>query len=370
MTTSPPPLPVRRSARSSGTSRPTSPAGRPRRGPGVTTYKLSSNENPYPPLPGVLEAARRGGRPDEPLPGHGLHRAVRRARRPARRAGRRTSPRAPGRWPCSTTCCRRSASPATRSSTPGAPSRPTRSRSRSPAPRRVQVPLTADARHDLDAMAAAVTDRTKVVIVCTPEQPDRPGGHARPSSRRSSTQVPVARAGGARRGLPRVRPRSTTRSTALDVYRARTPTSSRCAPSPRPTGWPASGSGTPSRPSRSRPRVRALRAAVRRLVGRPGRGGRVAGRARPSCSSGSRRSSPSATRVVDARCATQGWDVPDAQGNFVWLAARRPDRRLRRRRRARPGSWCGRSPARAPGSRIGEPAGNDVLLEVAAAFRA
>ena len=25
--------------------------------PGVTTYKLSSNENPYPPLPGVLEAA-------------------------------------------------------------------------------------------------------------------------------------------------------------------------------------------------------------------------------------------------------------------------------------------------------------------------
>src|SRR4051795_9807977 len=25
--------------------------------PGVTTYKLSSNENPYPPLPGVVEAA-------------------------------------------------------------------------------------------------------------------------------------------------------------------------------------------------------------------------------------------------------------------------------------------------------------------------
>ena len=26
---------------------------------GVTTYKLSSNENPYPPLPGVLDAAVR-----------------------------------------------------------------------------------------------------------------------------------------------------------------------------------------------------------------------------------------------------------------------------------------------------------------------
>jgi histidinol-phosphate aminotransferase len=25
----------------------------------MTTYKLSSNENPYPPLPGVLEAAQR-----------------------------------------------------------------------------------------------------------------------------------------------------------------------------------------------------------------------------------------------------------------------------------------------------------------------
>src|SRR3954468_20498626 len=27
--------------------------------PGMTSYKLSSNENPYPPLPGVVEAAHR-----------------------------------------------------------------------------------------------------------------------------------------------------------------------------------------------------------------------------------------------------------------------------------------------------------------------
>ena len=38
----------------------------------------------------------------------------------------------------------------------------------------VQVPLTADARHDLDAMAAAVTDRTRMVIVCTPNNPTGP----------------------------------------------------------------------------------------------------------------------------------------------------------------------------------------------------
>lgn len=35
----------------------------------------------------------------------------------------------------------------------------------------VPVPLTADARHDLPAMAAAVTDRTRLVIVCTPNNP-------------------------------------------------------------------------------------------------------------------------------------------------------------------------------------------------------
>lgn len=35
----------------------------------------------------------------------------------------------------------------------------------------VTVPVLADGRHDLDAMAAAVTDRTRAVIVCTPNNP-------------------------------------------------------------------------------------------------------------------------------------------------------------------------------------------------------
>jgi histidinol-phosphate aminotransferase len=38
----------------------------------------------------------------------------------------------------------------------------------------VQVPLTPDGRHDLDAMAAAVTERTKVVLVCSPNNPTGP----------------------------------------------------------------------------------------------------------------------------------------------------------------------------------------------------
>ena len=36
--------------------------GKPAAAPeGVTAYKVSSNENPYPPLPSVLEVVARGG---------------------------------------------------------------------------------------------------------------------------------------------------------------------------------------------------------------------------------------------------------------------------------------------------------------------
>jgi len=38
----------------------------------------------------------------------------------------------------------------------------------------VQVPVTADGRHDLPAMAAAITDRTRVVLLCTPNNPTGP----------------------------------------------------------------------------------------------------------------------------------------------------------------------------------------------------
>ncbi|WP_407359037.1 histidinol-phosphate transaminase [Microbacterium sp. LTA6] len=38
----------------------------------------------------------------------------------------------------------------------------------------VQVPLTAESRHDLDAMADAVTERTSAIILCTPNNPTGP----------------------------------------------------------------------------------------------------------------------------------------------------------------------------------------------------
>jgi histidinol-phosphate aminotransferase len=40
--------------------------------------------------------------------------------------------------------------------------------------RSVPVPLGPGARHDLEAMAAAITDRTRIVLVCTPNNPTGP----------------------------------------------------------------------------------------------------------------------------------------------------------------------------------------------------
>lgn len=43
---------------------------------------------------------------------------------------------------------------------------------------RVEVPITADGRHDLKAMADAVTPRTRLVLVCTPNNPTGTTVHA------------------------------------------------------------------------------------------------------------------------------------------------------------------------------------------------
>ena len=73
------------------------------------------------------------------------------------------------------------------------------------------------------------------------------------------------------------------------------------------------------------------------------------------------------TRVRDALLG-QGWDVPDAQGNFVWLAL--GDRTAEFAKAAEEAGIMVR-PFAGEGVRvsIGESAGNDVFLEVAASFR-
>lgn len=141
--------------------------------PGLTTYKLSSNENPYPPLPGVLDTAieavgRMNRYPD--MGNSALYDAL------SHRLGVQTGHLAAGTGSVALVYDLLAAycDPgdevvyAWRSfeaypiavMAAGATS--------------VQVPVTADGRHDLAAMAASVTDRTKVLIVCTPNNPTGP----------------------------------------------------------------------------------------------------------------------------------------------------------------------------------------------------
>jgi histidinol-phosphate aminotransferase len=141
--------------------------------PGRQSYKLSSNENPHLPLPGVLEAAVGAAARMNRYPDMGnseLYAALSaRFDVPVEDLAVATGSVAliyqlaqsfcePGdevvfawrsfeAYPIATAVCGATA---------------------------VQVPLTADARHDLDAMADAVGDRTKVVLVCTPNNPTGP----------------------------------------------------------------------------------------------------------------------------------------------------------------------------------------------------
>ena len=141
--------------------------------PGTTTYKLSSNENPYPPLPGVVEAAHRAVDSMNRYPDMGsalLYGGL------ADRLGVPVEDLAAGTgsvaliYQLLTAYCdpgdevvhawRSFEAYPIAITSAGAVS--------------VRVPVTADGRHDLDAMAGAITARTRVVMVCTPNNPTGP----------------------------------------------------------------------------------------------------------------------------------------------------------------------------------------------------
>jgi histidinol-phosphate aminotransferase len=139
----------------------------------LTTYKLSSNENPYPPLPGVVEAAEAAVRTMNRYPDMGnsaLYDAL------AAKLGVPTShlALATGSVALIYQLVQAFCDPDDEvvfawRSFEAYPIAVTAASAQM-----VRVPVTGDGRHDLDAMADAVTDRTRVVLVCTPNNPTGP----------------------------------------------------------------------------------------------------------------------------------------------------------------------------------------------------
>lgn len=140
---------------------------------GVTAYKVSSNENPYPPLPSVLavvhDAATRINRyPDMAVTALTDALAERLGVPAAHIATGTGSVGVLGQIIQATCDAVDQVVYAWRSfeaypiitAVAGAES--------------VQVPLDAHARHRLDAMLAAITSRTRAVVVCTPNNPTGP----------------------------------------------------------------------------------------------------------------------------------------------------------------------------------------------------
>lgn len=141
--------------------------------PGLTSFKLSSNENPYPPLPGVLEAATEAAAQMNRYPDMGnaaLYAALSaRLEVPVSDLAAATGSVALIYQLLSAFCDPGDEVVHAWRSFEAYPIAITAAAARS-----VPVPVSPDGRHDLDAMAAAVTDRTKVVLVCTPNNPTGP----------------------------------------------------------------------------------------------------------------------------------------------------------------------------------------------------
>ena len=227
----------------------------------------------------------------------------------------------------------------------------------------VQVPVDADGRHDLDAMADAVTERTKVVIVCTPNNPTGPSV-TETGLRAFVEQVPdhvLVVVDEAYREFVREEDpidglalaadhanvavmRTFAKAYGLAGFRvgyliahAEVAAAVRACALPFGVSSVAQAAAVASLAAEDE-----LLARVESIVGERDR--------------------------VVAALGDQGWTFPEPQGNFVWLPLgdRTAEFAALPRRRASP---CGRSPARVSASRIGEPDANDVFLSVAERFR-
>lgn len=138
--------------------------------PASDAVKLSSNENPYPPLPSVREAVL--GRIDS-INRYPAMTAPALVARIARHHGVSEDMIALGSGSVEVAGQIVSATSGPGDEVlfawPSFTAYPTLTRIAGATP--VMVPLTADDRHDLAAMAAAITDRTRMILVCNPNNP-------------------------------------------------------------------------------------------------------------------------------------------------------------------------------------------------------
>jgi histidinol-phosphate aminotransferase len=145
--------------------------GRPAvRANGAPAFKLSSNENPYPPLPSVVAVVAEAAAGFNRYPDMACMRLTaaiaERFGVPAEHIATGTGGVAVIQQVIQATC-----------ETGDEVVYPWRSFEAYPiiaaiaGARSVQVPLTAEEQHDLDAMADAITDRTRLVILCNPNNP-------------------------------------------------------------------------------------------------------------------------------------------------------------------------------------------------------
>lgn len=136
----------------------------------LVAYKISSNENPYPPLPGVMDAVMRAAADMNRYPDPFSSRLV------AALAERFEVP--PEHLALGTGSVALCGQLVDAVADPGDEViYAWRSFEAYPiwtqiaGARSVQVPLLPDERHDLEAMAEAITDRTRLVFVCNPNNP-------------------------------------------------------------------------------------------------------------------------------------------------------------------------------------------------------
>jgi histidinol-phosphate aminotransferase len=142
-----------------------------------TAYKISSNENPYPPLPSVLEAVAEAARTLNRYPDLASVRLVeaiaKRLDVPAQHVVPGTGSVAVLGHLVQSVCDEGDEVVYAWRSFEAFPIVTQVSGARP-----VPVPLAPDARHDLPAMAAAVTERTRLILVCSPNNPTGPAVHA------------------------------------------------------------------------------------------------------------------------------------------------------------------------------------------------